>query len=325
MTEYGITKLSDGNKKLLAFWNKALPGTTLGTSLIFLAESNLISKIYGLDVMDIAIDARAHNIKNILEGEFRVLHSSDTRDAALSVFESLEKVNKIFLCGGHQGFKNLAREMDGSHLIWPKEGRVGYDTTIIVQELFKQVGVFEPLQFRPELIQWAKDALGDVSEGKPIVGLHLKSSFDNASVGEISLADQDAWYEFISKIAPKSNVKFILLGDDIIKNKIYNLPNVIQANKLGANNFAKHLALLSLCQGFMGMMSSLCNLVLFSEIPYTIFKNPGHHKDEMMAEIGLRDQYSFATEHQKIFRINETVEVLLKSFSSMPLAIKKHR
>jgi len=321
VTQGDFIKLQGNKKELLAYWNKSLPGTTLGTALIFLAECGLISEIYGVSSLDIAVDARAHNINNILEGEFRVLNAGDIKDAALSVFDSLENVNQIFVCGGLQGFQNLSRMMKDSHLQWPEEGRIGYDTTMIVQSLYKQVGMFKPLIFRPELNRWSNEIIKNISDGNPIVGLHLKSSNDNNSLGEISLAAQNVWYEFILILSTRSNVKFILLGDDNVDKQIQELPNIVQANKLGANNFAKHLVLLSMCNGFMGMMSSLCNLVLFSKIPYVIFKNPGHHKDEMMSEIGLKNHYSFATKCQKVLRVNETPEVLLKSLSKMPLSI----
>ena len=136
------------------------------------------------------------------------------------------------------------------------------------------------------------------------------------------MANESVWYEFLTNAASQFDIQFLLLGDDPICGEIQALPHVTLARNIGADNFCKHLALLSECAGFMGMMSSIFNLALFSDLPYVVFKNPDHHRQEMILEIGINDHYPFATKYQKIIRENETSARLLEELRRMPFILK---
>ena len=55
------------------------------------------------------------------------------------------------------------------------------------------------------------------------------------------------------------------------------------------------------------MSSGPANVAIYSRSPYLIFKNPGHHKNKMDAELGKNDYFSFALECQKFFREKESL------------------
>ena len=306
---------------VLGWWSRTLPGTTIGTLLIFLAECGLVARLCHAGAVDVAVDAQSHGIKNVLAGGWRCLDINECNDAALSVIAGIETVDKIYACGGDAGFQALSSQLAMTHMTWPLTGRSGlpapYDTIKYVQALWKEAGQFAPLKFCPHLREWADETIWNQFGKRPTVGLHLKN-VPYQGAGPISLANKSVWCEFLSAASGQYEIGFLLLGDDPVEESIRKLPNVALASELGADSFGKHLALLGQCAGFMGMMSAVCNLALFSDIPYAIFKNPDHHRDEMLSEMGVNDHYPFATQHQKILRVNETTALLLAELARMP-------
>ena len=301
---------------ILGCWDKSLPDNVFGTLLIFLAESQLVAQTSNTKSIDIAIDAASHNIKNILEGEFRLLDIKDRIDSYLNALNGFKIIKNIYVCGGRSGFKALSISLKNTHLTWGLNERT-YDSTLYIQELYKLTGKLQPLEFKRDLQQWARKLIQGECDKTPVVGLHLKQSI-NWKGPPISLANNSVWYKFLSSAASRYKIKFLVLGDDPLDINIKKLPNIIVANEIGAETFIQNLALLSECVGFMGMMSSICNYALFSNIPYIIFKNPQHHKEMMEKELRGENYYSFATEFQKVYLINETVDLLLSEFTDMP-------
>jgi hypothetical protein len=305
---------------VLGYWNKSLPGTTLGTLMIFLAECRLIAKYCNSGLLDVAVDAESHGITKVLVGEYRCLNGIECEDAALSFLLGMECVDKVYACGGFKGFEALSSQLASTHSVWPLLDRVKlpapYDTTKYIQVLFKEIGHIEPLKFTSYYREWADQTIQKHFDGLAVVGLHLKN-VHYQGVASISLADASVWHTFLSKVNHACNIGFLLLGDDPVNEAILKLPNVCLAREAGADSFGKHMALLGQCDGFMGMMSALANMALFSFMPYAIFKNPDHHRDEMLLEIGTTDHYSFATEEQKVLRVNETPEILMSELERM--------
>lgn len=310
-------KLQKKYSSILGCWDKSLPGTQFGTLFIFLTECQLVARTSKANSIDIALDASSHNIKNISEGQFRLLNSNDEIDAALSVLNGIDTIKKIYVCGGKSGIEALSLSLTNTHLTWGLDKR-SYDSTISIQELYKLTGKIQPLKFKPELQQWAYKTIQGQHDKIPFVALHLKQLINFKGTNPISLANNSVWYKFLSIATSRYSTKFIVLGDDPLDINIKNLPNVIIANEIGAKTFVQHIALLSECDGFMGMMSSISNLAIFSDSPYVVFKNPEHHKKAMNKEIGIKNYYPFATKFQKILRVNETVDLLLSEFAAMP-------
>ena len=150
-----ITQLRRPYAQVLGWWNKSLPGTTLGTLLIFLAECGLVTRLCNSATVDIAVNAVSHGISNLPTGEFRLWESNETQDAALSILNGIDIVDKIYLCGGTEGFQALSKSLIKTHLCWPEADRFDlpstYDTTQYVQELWRNAGRFRLLAFQTDL------------------------------------------------------------------------------------------------------------------------------------------------------------------------------
>ena len=302
---------------VLGYWDKSREKVTLGSLFIFLAECQILTQLCNADAIDIVLNAESHKAIDVPEDSFRILDDRDKIDPALSVLKNIDSVRQIYLCDGELGFQALSLNLNNTHLIWPLI-KQNYDTTLHIQKLWKANGRIKGLNFQQDIQQWASKLIRSHYGSYPLVGLHLKKLIEYDGKDSVSQAKQLVWYEFLLEANLKYKIKFILLGDDFIDPSIKELPNVTVANEIGADNFAKHIALLSKCSGFMGMMSSICNLVIFTDIPYTIFKNPTHNKDEMDVEIGNKDHYPFATQFQKVLRVHETKNLLLSELMHMP-------
>ncbi len=327
--QLNINQLRQPYSQVLGWWDISLPGTTLGTLLTFLAECSLLTRLCNSTTIDLAVNALSHGLPNLPDGKFRLWKSNQGQDCALSLLNGIDIVKKIYLCGGTSGFEALSKSLNNTHLSWPQPNRHGmphtYDTTQYVQELWRATGRLKPLTFKADLRAWSCHIIRKIFGNSTVVGLHLKQVKEYQGKSSISLANESVWLEFLTVAASQFDIQFLLLGDDPISKDIQVLPNTIVARNIGADSFSKHLALLSECAGFMGMMSSICNTVIFSDVPYVVFKNPDHHRQQMIAEIGSVECYPFATLYQKVIREHETSARLLAELKLMPFAKSSSR
>lgn len=317
-----LAKLLMPSGGVFAIWNKSAKGASLGTLLILIAECNLICSICRANKFDVAVHAPSHGIFDLRQGEFRALRDDDIRDGALSLLESVQGAGKIFLCADTLAFDSLSSRMPTSYFRWSFAGRLDYDSTKYVNFLSNYVGFNANITFKPSIKRWARKIYRSfLLNGYPTIGLHLKkvSGTDPAKV--LSSAQQDVWCEFLLMATKKHKVNFLLLGDDPVITEIKFIPNIFSAQEAGAINFGLQMAILSECSGFMGMMSAICNMAIFSPMPYAIFKNPEHHKNEMIAELGYGNSYPFANIHQRIIRSHETINLLDIELERMPFIV----
>lgn len=314
-----FAKLLLPSRGVFAVWNKSAKGASLGTLLILIAECNLLCSICRANKFDVAVHAPSHGVINLGEAEFRLLQKNDIRDAALSLLEGIEGVGRIFLCADSAAFDRLSSGMPNNYFRWSSSDRLDYDSTKYVNFLSSYVGFNANIMFKPQVRRWARKIHRNYFlNGYPTIGLHLKKISDADLEKSLSSAQQDIWYEFLLLSTKKYKLNFILLGDDPIITEIKLIPNIISAKEVGAINFGLQMAILSECSGFMGMMSAICNMAIFSPLPYAIFKNPEHHKHEMIAELGYGSSYAFANKHQRIIRSHETVDLLDIELKRMP-------
>ena len=297
---------------LLGWWR----GAPLGTLLVFLAECRAIQRAAGASALDIAIDGTPPN-------QFQELHNlgiQQGQTAALSLLAATDGINRVFAVAGADGYRALCREAQHGTRFWPEPEHPGldYDTTERVQKLWRESGDAPLLKLRAPWLNQATERVMRRFDRKPVVSLHLKN-VASSGLGSASAANQTVWADFLRRTPDVSDAVFVLVGDDPVSEEIASLPHVALGRDLGAASFAEHLALIAVSNGFMGMMSALCNMALFSRIPYTIFKNPSHHREEMLREIGAADHYCFATPDQKIYRVDETPDFLFAEFHRMKL------
>ena len=76
-----------------------------------------------------------------------------------------------------------------------------------------------------------------------------------------------------------------LVGNEDVDNRITELPNVLLSRNF-QSNISRDLAIIQISCAFMGMASGPCNMAIFSEIPYVIYKNPDHDAEQMALELG---------------------------------------
>ena len=143
----------------------------------------------------------------------------------------------------------------------------------------------------------------------PVV-VHLKN---NPREQGCSNANFDAWFTFFERCVLRYDVKFILVGNETTDQRILGLPNVLVAQGV-EGNLSRELALIQTALAFMGMASGPCNMAVFSDVPYVIFKNPDHHVRETALELGQADRFPFAVGFQKLLREFETADRLMSEF-----------
>lgn len=143
----------------------------------------------------------------------------------------------------------------------------------------------------------------------PVV-LHLKNDPNHQ---HCSNADFYAWLNFLDNCHKQYDVTFIFIGNEEVTQQIRSLPNVLISKDLNSN-LSLDLALIQLSFMFMGIASGPCNMAVFSDTPYVIYKDPDHHTEEMKKELGDSDHFSFATPLQKILRVSQTSESLMSEF-----------
>ena len=88
------------------------------------------------------------------------------------------------------------------------------------------------------------------------------------------------WVSFLEKAVLKFDVKFLLIGNEPLPEKIHKLPNVIISQSQG-NSLINDLALIQASFAFMGSSSGPNRMAFCSSVPYLIYKHPDHHVDEM--------------------------------------------
>lgn len=315
-------KLFLPSSRVIAAWDSSASGASLGTLIILLAECSLLCSICKADEFDIAVHGPSHGVTNLRPGEYRLLNENDKRDAALSLLENLQSLGRVFLCADLQAFDSLSSINSGVSLKWSFSGRADYDTTKYVNFFSAYLGFNANITFKPLVKNWVKRIFRNkFGNGRPTIGLHLKNISGADAAKNMSSAKQDVWQKFLLDATKKHRLNFVLLGDDSVSESIGSIANIYSAKEFGAINFGLQMAILSECSGFMGMMSSISNMAIFSTVPYAIFKNPEHHKNEMIAELGNGNSYSFANKYQKVIRAHETVNLLERELKDMPFMV----
>lgn len=303
--------------KLLAWWDKAIEGTSIGTLIIFIEECLLYSKENNVSQIDIALNYTVHTAKKLDNSSFWI-SNIDNEDACINFLRQIKKIKNIYLFKDQDSYQLNKIKFNDTHLHWPITQRLNksnvYDSTLYVKNLWIKNNEIEKIEFKLRYTNKINKILKKYVNNQLIIAVHLKNIKTINEEISISLANQKVWFEFLKYESDNSNTLFLLIGEDNVSEEITKLPNVIIARNMIETNFCSNVCLLSVCDGFMGMMSSFANYVIFSSIPYLLFKNPEHHQREMFMEIGDENRYIFSTEKQKILRVNETINILKEEF-----------
>lgn len=301
--------MSSSSKGILGILNLK-KHSKLGELLIFI-ESLKIKKLEENDFLDLTIYSNVQNdfYKNCLillhnyldiniENEF-----TNKKDLDQFIDKNKTKYRTIF----------PPQESDNNLINY-------LDSTKHIQDFFFNK------KYIPYLVSQNKDLIQKITlfienfgKNKFIVTVHLKNSSNKINE---SNANQKEWLEFFNYYYKlNSNVLFFLIGDDQISSQIVSSPNVIQLSK--HLTFVEQLTLIEKSDLFIGMCSGPFQIALFNDVPYIVFKNPEHHKEEMIKEIGDKNHYSFARKNQYILRKQETFKILLDNFTKIIGGLKK--
>jgi hypothetical protein len=230
---------------------------------------------------------------------------------------------------GRQAADRLARTIFGTstypyRLVSHSEGVEGWPPAAVRAEpdfsyfaFSRTVFLHEQTGLKPRL-QWCEPLRASALQVRGLFPgrlycVHLRSV---APFGpEESNADGPAWSAFFQRHAAAGQCDFLLIGDDPLPAGLDLRPGVtrVVGSQLGLD-LATQLALISVCDGFLGMASGLCTAANFSEAPHVIFKHPAHHAAEMARELGTAQAFAFAGERQQLWRREAGAAVLDEAF-----------
>ncbi len=317
-------QVKDAPSQILGLWDLKRSALTLGGGLVLVEELLIQKRTCHLSRARICIVGPAENLRgvDISKDGFHVdsclvLDAENCRDSALlSALLHLEGIDGWYFSSGTQGFKQLS-EQPGC-LVWPEFQNqrfvnYHYEDILDVQSLFQEYGRVVALSLSRECVDRARDFIKTYAPTGLTVAVHLKN---NPLQKRCSNAYQPAWLEFFRACQGKFDATFILVGNEEVDERIVLLTNVVVAQKKGSQ-LSLDLALIQSADAFMGMASGPCNMVLFGDQPFVIFKNLEHHAAEMEKELGLSDHFNFSKPLQKILRVDENKEILMNEFAKI--------
>jgi ADP-heptose:LPS heptosyltransferase len=198
--------------------------------------------------------------------------------------------------------------------------KYNYDSMERIKQFYFNNGYIPKLKIKNSAIYIRKKNMPILPKNIVKVAVHLKQTSSNA---DLSNSNIESWKRFFNE-SKKFNVMFFLIGKEKT-NKIFgNYKNII-VNDLDNYDLLNDLTLIETCDLFVGMMSGPANMAIFGKKPYLIFKNPNHHKEEMLVEIGLENKYTFADENQKVLRLTDTFDNIMNEFENVFLTFINYK
>ena len=311
--------------RVLGIWDLRTAPVTLGGLLFLVEELHAQAMIHEAEIAGVCFVSDASHPSPVLDapasnGAVTQLDGPTcARSVLLSTLLNLQGVDTCFQAGSLTAVKDFVSRHSDTFIIWPsldavdEYGRVdyAYGTTFFLQRFYNEYGSIPAISAKAHPIHWALDWIEErVVPSLPVV-VHLKN---NPREEGCSNANFDEWLAFFKACITRYNVRFILIGNEEVDQRIRKLPNVLVAQDLGST-LARDLALIQTGCVFMGMASGPCNMALFSETPHVIYKNPDHDVEQMALELGESERFPFATPFQKILRVFETRENLMSEFA----------
>ena len=312
------------HKRIVGIWDLYLSPISLGGLLILVAELKMQCKIHGIESADICIIGDMARLLSSQHtqpdgGPVTLLDSEACKGSPLlSMLLDMEGIGDCYLYSTVAALKDFVQTSPYQYVTWPALSDQGvlshrYANTTYAQRFYHEHGFVPCLSCKAKQIRYAVRFIErNVMPYVPVV-VHLKN---NPRERGCSNADFDAWFTFFQKCSSRYDVKFILVGNEMIDQRILGLPNILVARDL-ESDLSRDLALIQTAFAFMGMSSGPCNLAVFSKVPYAIFKNPNHDAEQMALELGEADRFPFAIGFQKILRVFETGDRLMSEFEHL--------
>lgn len=297
--------------KIIGLWDTTITDNKLGSLLLFQEELLLLSKMNETEGIDLIFTYNEkadllHYYSSIVQLNPHVQDVFYIQDSKLSQVINVDKYKE-------------------SRIIWPTDewrDRCSYTgSALAVQDLWRKFGKIinleTPINFLQKSAKWLYNRLN----GRLPVVIHLRNNTEE----QIGNANMAAWTSFFEYCQDKEYpVLFILIGNDSIDKRLSNCKNIIVV-KDHWQSVELDLALIELGVLFMGMSSGPCNMVVLSNKPYLIWKNPNHHADQMIRELNNKQQFPFAVENQKFIRDWDTKDSLIAEFENIYINLNQEK
>lgn len=296
-------------KRIMGIWDLQTAPLSLGGLLILIEELQIQRIIHSIDHVDIGIVSDKSNPRLI-------------NNDLISALKNMESVDAYYMTDKIEELRKLIASC--AYLTWPLMSEKGiashnYDSTMAIQLFYLQKGYIPYLSCKRNSLEWAMNFIrGYCLPRMPII-VHLKN---NPNHQHCCNANFNAWLNFFNNCHKQYDVTFILIGNEEVIQQIRELPNVLIAKDFNSN-LSRDLALIQASSMFMGTASGPCNMAVFSDIPYVIFKDPDYHTEEMKKELGDSDHFSFAAPLQKILRVQQTSKRMMSEFDYFYTRVSK--
>ena len=187
-----------------------------------------------------------------------------------------------------------------------------YYNTERIQDLYSKLKIKPILLWREGLQQSVLKKSKTLSP--KIITIHLKRVF-HFDVNE-SNAQAEVWAKALRYFLDFSTeLDVILVGNDPTPAEIELGPRIRRADDIGLN-LGEQMNLIQNSVGFIGTASGICSGAVFSEVPYFIYKSPGHHEEQIGRELKNEENFPFSTVNQKIIRKIPEVKTLIENMMS---------
>lgn len=296
-------------RHVVGIWDTKVAAPHLGGVLILLAELDLLRRTGGAASASIAFVGRKADGAPGLGARV---------DAMAQVANSAAAVVRCLDCADiAEAVQLIDPRNPDSVAAWPTRelgARHRYESMEIIQDLYEISREFPMLEIHEEALASARRLLDEHAPGRPRIAVHLKMSAPLSS--DMSNADMPVWEQFFREAGNRAT--FVLVGQDPVPNTIATLGNVRVAGRLGAS-VVDQLGLIRLCDAFMGMASGPCQVAIFGRKPYAVFKNPGHHGEEMAKQMRgpSGSGFSFSLPSQLLIRRKETPWLLSSHYQEL--------
>lgn len=297
-------------KNIIGLWDLEQADPSLGAFLIFQEELLLQREILQANSIEILFCLN----KNLVAPPYL---------ATLALFNPfLESAHFV-----NSGMRRGAIPSDNieTTFYWPTPDIYQHSSysgsTLTVQKLWQKTGklinLVSPASIHKQAQEWINKYVGSYIP----IAVHLKNSPTNTQ----SNANQESWIKLFKDCEDKElPVRFVLIGNDTYDTRLLNCSNVVLTQTNGGC-IELDLSLIPMSLLFMGMASGLCNMALFSGVPYLIWKHPDHHTQEMEREFQGHSQFIFANKNQKFMREWDTADSLIQEFKAFYARLNKQQ
>ncbi len=231
----------------------------------------------------------------------------------------MHRVRKTHLFNDEYALNAWLRTIDYVANIWPLLDRLHeyrYGSMIFIRDFLFNNRKPSGLMCTADFYQAALDFLAQHAKGKLPVTLHLKNHIRQSGKPDWFNARLDQWIPFLQRATLNQDFVFILIGNDPLPAEVRQIQNVLVTQDYPLS-LIQDLALIECSFAFLGVASGPSQMAILSTIPYIIYKNPDHHIELMIEELGNEDHFSFSHSGQRFFRKFETYDDIESSFAEL--------